>query len=161
MAFMKGNQYAKGSKHTDEWKEKARLRMLGNTHGFTKGKPSPRKGKKATLPAWNKGIKMPERSGANHHLWTPDRTKAKEKRRLRMSFKWREWRTKIFERDSHTCKECGISGVYIEPHHIIPIREDESKVFDIGNGITLCRPCHKKTMWKELDFVVKYQGLLN
>ena len=156
-----GNQYAKGNKHTEEWKEQARQRMLGNSRGFVKGKPSPRKGIKAGFPAWNKGIKMPDRCGANHHYWTPDRTKAKEKRNLRRSLEWTAWRSEIFERDLYTCKECGISGVYLEPHHIIPIREDETKIFDVNNGITLCRNCHMKTFRKEMTFVEKYQKLLN
>ena len=32
-----GNQYAKGHKHTEEWKEQLRERMKGNTQGFQKG----------------------------------------------------------------------------------------------------------------------------
>lgn len=39
---------------------------------------------------------------------------------------------------------------------IVPIRLDMEKLFDITNGITLCRPCHKKTVWKEEEFAEKY-----
>ena len=104
---------------------------------------------------------MPAKRGKNAWNWVKDRTKAREKRNLRMSIEWREWRSKIFERDLYTCKDCGISGVYIEPHHIIPIRENMNRIFDINNGITLCRPCHKKTLWRESDFTEKYFKILN
>lgn len=162
MAFQKkhnlniGNKYALGMRHTEEWKKEARERMKGNTQGFQIGEPSSRKGKKSRFPAWNKGKKMPEKSGENAWNWVKDRTKTSEKRRIRTSVEWREWRSKVFERDLYTCKECGISGVYIEPHHIIPIRENTDRLFDVNNGITLCRSCHKKTFRKESEFAKKY-----
>ena len=56
--------------------------------------------------------------------------------------------------------ECKRSGVYLEAHHIVPIRSDRDRVFDIKNGITLCRPCHIKTMWKELNFAERYSALV-
>src|SRR3990167_1719593 len=158
MAFQKrhqlnlGNQYAKGMRHTEEWKQKARERAKGNNNGFQIGKPSVRKGKKSSTSAWNKGKKMPEKSGENAWNWVKDRTEITEKARLRASVEWKVWRGGVFERDLYTCKECGVSGVYIEPHHITPIREAKEKMFDVKNGITLCRPCHKKTLWKESDF---------
>lgn len=46
------------------------------------------------------------------------------------------------------------------PHHIVPIRSDLDKLFDTNNGITLCRPCHQKTVWKEAEFADKYTALL-
>lgn len=82
------------------------------------------------------------------------------KKKIRQSFQWKDWRGAIFKRDNWTCKECGVKGVYLEPHHIIPLRSDVNKLFDINNGITLCRPCHRKTIWKESDFVEKYSALV-
>ena len=166
MAFKKGhklnigNKYALGAQHTEEWKENARKRMLGNTNGFVKGKPSPRRGKKANKPSWNKGLKMPKQSGKNHWHWSENRTPVLERQRLRSSVKWRAWRNKVFERDNYICQECEKSGIYLEPHHIIPIREDTSKVFDPNNGITLCRKCHQKTLRKESQFAEKYLSIL-
>jgi len=92
-------------------------------------------------PRWKGGI-----SGENH--------------RLRGSMEWKKWRTEVFSRDKYSCQECGDMGVYIEPHHIIPIRSDKSKIFEITNGITLCRPCHQKTIWKESNFIKKYSALV-
>lgn len=82
------------------------------------------------------------------------------KKKIRLSWEWKEWRTAIFERDLYTCQECRAKGVYIEPHHIIPIRLNMDKLFDISNGITLCRPCHIKTIRKELDFIEKYTSII-
>jgi len=82
------------------------------------------------------------------------------KKKIRMSFQWEEWRKSIFERDDYTCQECKIRGGKLEPHHIIPIRSDMSKLFELTNGITLCRQCHMKTFWRELDFAEKYIAIV-
>jgi len=98
--------------------------------------------------------------GENHHAWIKDRTLVIEKHRLRGTQEWKNWRNFIFTRDKYTCKECNITGNHLEPHHIIPIRSDMNKLFDVNNGITLCRPCHQKTIWKEFEFQEKYQMLV-
>lgn len=73
---------------------------------------------------------------------------------LRNSHKWKLWREKVFIRDDYTCKKCELRGCYLEPHHIIQVKEciekgDLDMIFDIDNGMTLCRPCHKKIHgWK-------------
>lgn len=109
---------------------------------------------------WNKGKKMPEIAGENHYSWIKDRTEQLEKHRLRGTLEWRNWRTAVFERDNYTCKECGQYGGYLEPNHIIPLRSNMERIFDINNGITLCRPCHVKTIWKEEQFSGKYSQLV-
>jgi len=125
------------------------------------------KGRKGQV-AWNKGKKLsaehrehlkgkrPNACGENHRLWIKDRTKALEASLRRKSLEWKVWRGEVFERDKYTCQECGASGVYLEPHHIITVKSDNNKVYDIKNGITLCRPCHIKTMGKESNFIEKY-----
>jgi len=80
---------------------------------------------------------------------------------IRKILEWRLWREFVFERDNYTCQECGNKGIYLEPHHIIPIRESISRVFDINNGIALCRPCHQKTFRKEKLFEDKYSQIAN
>ena len=108
---------------------------------------------------WNKGMKG-LLSGENHWKWNPNRTYVLEKHRVRSSYEWKKWRKQVFERDDYTCQECSVRGVYVEPHHIIPVRSDWSKLFDTNNGITLCRPCHIKTMGREEDFADKYTAAL-
>ena len=92
----------------------------------------------------------------------PNILKKKErdwKRDIRSSFQWKEWRKTVFERDGYTCQECEEKGVFFEPHHIIPIRSDLDKLFDINNGITLCRPCHRETFRKESKFEKRYSAI--
>lgn len=73
---------------------------------------------------------------------------------LRHSLDWKLWREKVFERDNFTCQNCFKTNCYLEPHHIFPVKEcikinNDKLVFDINNGVTLCRVCHKKTHnWK-------------
>jgi len=83
---------------------------------------------------------------------------------IRTSDKYKEWRKKVFERDNYTCQSCGrISKigdkVILECHHKIPLSVlleenniknmndaiDSKCIFDVENGLTLCKECHKKT----------------
>lgn len=98
------------------------------------------------------------KKGDKSPVWIKDRTLALEKARLRSSNKWKSWRVSIFKRDGYSCQECGQVGGYLEPHHIIPVRKNiKSKfLFNKENGITLCRPCHRKTVWKEDGFAERY-----
>ena len=53
------------------------------------------------------------------------------------------WRNKVFKRDDWTCQECDKRGGDKNAHHIIFWTDDKTKRFLIGNGVTLCIPCHK------------------
>lgn len=77
---------------------------------------------------------------------------------IRTSQEYIEWRLQIFGRDNFTCRNCGIRGIYLEAHHIIPftkiIRDYNIKNIDdalkcellwnLNNGITYCTKCHSK-----------------
>jgi hypothetical protein len=67
--------------------------------------------------------------------------KSLERDRARDAEKVRQWRKQIFMRDFYTCQICG-AETYLHAHHIIEWAKDESKRFDIDNGITLCIDCH-------------------
>lgn len=72
---------------------------------------------------------------------------------------YRQWRSKVFERDSWTCQTCGKRGCYVTAHHIksfsLIIKENNIKktidarncdeLWNIENGVTLCEYCHKLT----------------
>lgn len=124
----------------------------------SKSRPSGRKGKKGGQ--YQKDMVKLKLSGVNHWRWIKDRTTILERQRIRASIEWRIWRGKVFERDDYACQECKRKKIPLEPHHIIPQREDKQKIFDINNGITLCRDCHHKTIWKEKDFVEKYLNII-
>ncbi len=77
---------------------------------------------------------------------------------IRHCFKYRQWRSDVFTRDDFTCQNCGIRGSILNAHHIKEfnkiIEENNIKTFqealdcdelwNINNGETLCKECHKK-----------------
>ena len=96
--------------------------------------------------------------GKNHFAWDGGKTPLNFQ--IRNSQKYRQWRADVFTRDNFVCVWCGYSrGGILEADHILPlsllIREHEIRTFEqsllcepiwnINNGRTLCRDCHKKT----------------
>lgn len=63
---------------------------------------------------------------------------------IRYSTEMKIWRTQVFERDGYKCVKCGSKG-YLEADHIKPFAYFPELRFDINNGRTLCRKCHRKT----------------
>ncbi len=132
-SLMKGNKRALGSKHTEEWKEKARQRTSSK-----KGVPNINfKGDKN--PRWKGGI-TPLYLQIRHHL------------------KSRQWSSDCFTRDDFTCQECGIRGGKLCCHHIKYFSEiiksykiktlgealNCEELWNINNGVTICQGCHIK-----------------
>ncbi len=77
--------------------------------------------------------------------------KTDEKRRIRSSAAWGEWRDAVFERDGYTCQICGSKNdkdneriIKLHPHHIKTFAEYPELRFDVDNGQTLCSDCHYK-----------------
>ncbi len=83
------------------------------------------------------------RSGENNHMWRGG--KSPVNRRIRASKQYADWRKMVFERDNFTCQFCGQHGGYLEPDHIKPFAYFPELRFELSNGRTLCRPCHKTT----------------
>jgi hypothetical protein len=131
-----------GKKHTEEFKK------LSSKN--TKGKRFSTKSefKKGTVP-WNKGknhLSHPSiLSGINHPSYNPDSNR-KVGRVIRKSAEYKYWHKKVLIRDDYTCQNCGIRGGRLEVDHIMPFAIFPDLVFEILNGQTLCRDCHKKTL---------------
>lgn len=53
----------------------------------------------------------------------------------------RAWSLAVRDRDGRRCVECGATG-RLHAHHIVPISENPELALDLGNGQTLCPPCH-------------------
>jgi len=115
--------------------------------------------KKGLVP-WNKG--KSHLVGFKNPNWKGGVSLLRE--RLRKNFQYRQWRSDVFTRDNFTCQECNSKNIFIEAHHIKPfskIREENNittieqaldceELWDIKNGVTLCKKCHKKINRQQL-----------
>ena len=141
-----------GKKHSPETIKKQSKAKLGK-RGMV-GKDNPMYGKRGkdwywygkTPPGWKGGI-------------TPLGSSIKN------SFEYRQWRSDIFNRDDFTCRKCNNKGKYLQAHHRKPfaliMKENNIKtlqealdceeLWNINNGLTLCRDCHliKKHKWRK------------
>jgi len=81
-------------------------------------------------------------SEEKHPMWKGGTTS--KNRRIRATAKYKEWRSEVFKRDNFTCKKCGVVSKNIEAHHINELSNNLDKVYDLNNGVTFCRKCHKK-----------------
>lgn len=55
-----------------------------------------------------------------------------------------EWRGAVFERDGFACQACGDDrGGNLEAHHLDSWDNHRNGRFDVSNGATLCKLCHK------------------
>lgn len=143
------------------------LSKLGKRHNWghkisakLKGKP---KSEEHRLKVINfiTGRPRLDMKGKNHPNWKGGKTKLREK--IRKSIQYKQWRTSVFTRDEYVCIWCK-SKKDIEADHIISFAEIIEKLkfeqgvndlyrkamqylllWDINNGRTLCKECHKKT----------------
>ena len=80
-------------------------------------------------------------------------------KQVRNCVKADQWARDILKRDDYTCQDCKRRGGYLEAHHIVGFKElfrefkietfeqamKTKELWSLNNGITLCRPCHRKT----------------
>lgn len=97
-------------------------------------------------------------SGAKHWNWRGGITHIRET--IRKMFEYRLWRDDVYKRDDFTCQVCFKRGGDLEADHYpkmfseildknsINTREEArlcAELWNINNGRTLCKLCHKKT----------------
>ena len=131
---LKGNTNKRGKKCSEETKRKMsrKAKTSERIRIATKNLPKARKG--SASPSWKGGAKRPYQ----HTGW-----------------RYYEWRTKVFERDNWTCQTCGARSkarepVYLEAHHIKSWVKYKKLRYELSNGVTLCRECHKLIHKKHL-----------
>lgn len=98
------------------------------------------------MSAAQKGRPQPHRRGENHHNWKGG---ISAHRRDLRDLRYVQWREAVFARDDFTCLLCGVRGGDLEAHHIERWSENEDLRFEVDNGATLCRRCHRKTKGRE------------
>jgi len=126
---LKGAQVAwnKGGHTSEESKEKNRLSHLG---------------KRASLETRKKQSEM--RKGSKSALWKGGITPVSQA--IRSSFEYKQWRISVFERDNYTCQICHKRGnTTLHADHIKPFALFPELRFEITNGRTLCKECHRAT----------------
>ena len=103
------------------------------------------------------GCYKQEQSGEKNHNWRGGITLLNDA--VRTCIRYKEWRTIIFQRDSYTCQHCEDKrggnliahhinrfSKIMEENHITTLEEaiQCEALWDVSNGITLCKKCHKK-----------------
>jgi len=92
-------------------------------------------------------------SGENHWNWKGGISR---KNHRRETLEYKSWRQKVYSRDNWTCQKCG-KKKDIVAHHKKSFKDYPKIRFNVSNGQTLCRSCHKKvheeigkkTRWKK------------
>ncbi len=81
--------------------------------------------------------------------------KNREERKLRSQYAWTQKSEEIRERANHLCEVCRDRGVItydnIEVHHIVKVKDDETRLLDNYNLVCLCQEHHKQADKGEID----------
>lgn len=107
-------------------------------------------------------IKMKASARKKEKAWNWKGGITTERKKIKHSDKYKNWRSNVFIRDNFTCQKCFKKGGKLEAHHIkrfiILLGEAKnflplfnlfeaamlySPLWDLMNGITLCKECHK------------------
>ena len=101
-------------------------------------------------------LALPGSNFCKEHQTTKRKTQAEKsyrefKREIYGTTKWKKLREKALLRDLYTCQICGAQAE--EVHHVISLKENSKKAFDLNNLLSVCRDCHfaihfeKKEIW--------------
>lgn len=86
---------------------------------------------------------LKNRTGAKNPRWKPSLTE-KDRSSRRLHTGYGEWRRGIYEKDGYRCQVCGYNkGHTLVAHHLDGWSWCKTRRFDLTNGITLCKECHK------------------
>ena len=142
----------KGRVRSQEFKDKeSKTRTNMFLNGYTYSKETRKKISKVN-------------SGEKSHFWKGGLTALSSI--IRESYKYRQWRSDVYTRDNFTCQECGQIGKRLNAHHIksfssilqfyeITTIEEAlecEELWNINNGITLCKECHWKLRGDKNEF---------
>lgn len=133
---------------TQEHKDKIRKTLTGRKRPKEVG---------INISKAKKGKPQPNQRGKNNRFWKGGLTSLKVQ--IKNLIYYHNWRSTVFIRDNFICQSCFIRGGKLEVHHIKPyskiISEYQIKkledaincfeLWDVNNGLTLCRKCHQKT----------------
>lgn len=72
-------------------------------------------------------------------------------RRARQHALYQRWRRAVIARDRGVCQKCWATPKSPHAHHIKPFKTHPHLVLDVGNGMTVCAPCHRSIHNGERD----------
>lgn len=125
----------KGKFVSKETREKMRGKKFPNRHHdkqFKKGQI-----------AYNKGKPLLKIRGKLHWNWQGGISTETET--IRHSLESKLWQDSVKNIDCNCCQKCGETRISkLTAHHIQNFSSHPELRFAIDNGITFCRPCHKK-----------------
>lgn len=141
---------AKGELH---WMKRPEVRMKVSQTKL--GVPSKKKGRPIT-----EEHKLRVSAGLKRY-WQSVVRVYKNNQSERRSAPYIAWRNSVFSKDNYTCQGCGDhnypgrgGSVYLEAHHIKSWASYPELRYEVSNGITYCRDCHKETDnygWKQYN----------
>lgn len=143
--LIKRNKARRGIRLSDSHRKKISIGLIG-THTQPKSEECKKKisqSKKGSIP-WNKGRKFEQYSKENHWNWKGGISRGYRKG-YKNDNKYKQWRINVFQRDNWTCQNCNMRGTYLEPHHIKSWARFPELRYELDNGVTLCKECHKLT----------------
>jgi len=137
------NKGLKGYKHSGSFKKGHPFIKGGEKGWFKKGESGYWLGKKrpSFSEEWKENIGRSMKGrfrGENSHNW-----KGGRKRGHYTDWQYNEWRTIVFERDDYTCWICETKGGKLQSHHFKNWFDFPKLRYNIKNGLTLCKFCHK------------------
>lgn len=94
----------------------------------------------------------------NHHNWKGGKL-IRTASPVRRTAKYKQWKNTVLKRDDYTCQKCFTRGGELHPHHLERLADlvekyitenkqinvDDDYFYDLNNGQTLCKKCHRKT----------------
>ena len=95
--------------------------------------------------------------GSNHWNWKGGISG--ENAKIRKSYQYNVWRKSVYKRDNWTCQECKQKIKHPIAHHIKSFNDYPELRFEVDNGITLCRSCHKQ-IHKEIGLKTRFNKKL-
>ena len=150
-----------GSKNSS-WFKKGHKNLCTTEKSFWLGKKRPIVTKKKMSDSHKDNPKVlkhlkelgKKHSGENHWNWKGGITS--EMKQIRSTEEYQVWRQKVYARDNWKCQKCD-KKKDIVAHHKKSFKDYPKLRFNVSNGKTLCRSCHKKvheeigkqTRWKK------------
>jgi 5-methylcytosine-specific restriction endonuclease McrA len=123
---MKGNKNNLGNKHSEETLRKMSENMKGEKNPSYGKTPSEETRRNISIGNGGSG---------------------------KLDQKWpglRAWANRVKERDEYVCQHCYYDGLpeEMDAHHIVPKSKFPQYAYDLDNGQTLCKQCHRIEHYK-------------